>query len=304
MEYVLTLIADPARFALEDSMARLVREALAGLGGDCGAIDWLAPNAACDIGFEMIVPDQAEAAARQALGSLPVDVAAQPTLDRRKALLVADMESTIIENEMLDELADFLGLRERIAGITARAMNGEIDFADALRERVALLRDMPAKRLDEASQRIRITPGAATLIATMKANGALCALVSGGFTYFTAMVRIGLGFDVDHANRLEINRDRLAGTVAEPILGREAKLEAMIRMAADRHLPLTRCLSVGDGANDLPMLQAAGLGVAFRAKPSVAAACRVRIDHGDLTALLYLQGYRREEFVVRPDTLV
>ncbi|MGE0659395.1 MAG: phosphoserine phosphatase SerB [Reyranellaceae bacterium] len=303
MEYVLTLIADPSRCRLEDTTARLVRDALGDLGGDCGAVEWLAPQMACDIGFEMIVPDQAEAAARRALGDLAVDVAAQPTLDRRKALLVADMESTIIENEMLDELADFLGLRERIAAITARAMNGEIDFADALRERVGLLKDLPASRLDEASRRIRVMPGAATLVATLKASGTYCALVSGGFTYFTAMVRIGLGFDVDRANRLEVNRDRLAGTVAEPILGREAKLDALTHLAAERHLPLTRCLAVGDGANDLPMLQAAGLGVAYRAKPAVAAACRVRVDHGDLTALLYLQGYRRDDFVVRPDTL-
>ncbi|MGE0153371.1 MAG: phosphoserine phosphatase SerB [Reyranellaceae bacterium] len=304
MEYVLTLIANPARAGLDDSMARRVREALAALGGDTGPVDWLAPGEACDIGFEMVVPDQAEAAARQALGEAPLDIAAQPTLDRRKALLVADMESTIIANEMLDELAEFLGLREHIAAITARAMNGEIDFAAALRERVALLKDLPAGKLDEASRRIAVTPGAATLVATMKAGGAYCALVSGGFTYFTAIVRIGLGFDVDHANRLEVNRDRLAGTVAEPILGREAKLETLIRLAADRQLPLTKSLAVGDGANDLPMLQAAGLGVAFHAKPAVAAASRVRVEHGDLTALLYLQGYRRADFVERPDTLV
>jgi phosphoserine phosphatase len=304
MEYVLTLIANPARATLDDSMARRVREALAALGGDAGAIDWLSPGAACDIGFDMIVPDQAEAAARQALADMPLDIAAQPTLDRRKALLVADMESTIIENEMLDELAEFLGLRERIAGITARAMNGEIDFSDALRERVALLKDLPAKKLDEAARRIKVVPGAGTLVATMKKNGAYCALVSGGFTYFTAMVRISLGFDADHANKLEINRDKLAGTVAEPILGREAKLETLIRLAAERQLPLTKTISVGDGANDLPMLQAAGLGVAYHAKPSVAAASRVRIEHGDLTALLYLQGYRCVDFVARPDILI
>lgn len=303
MEYVLTLIADPARVGLDDSMARTVREALATLGGDTGPIDWLKPGEACDIGFEMIVPDQAEAAARQALGAAPLDIVAQPTLDRRKALLVADMESTIIENEMLDELADFLGLRAHIAAITARAMNGELDFAAALRERVALLKDLPAGKLDEASRRIKVMPGAATLVATMKKHGAYCALVSGGFTYFTAMVRIALGFDIDHANRLEINRDKLAGTVAEPILGREAKLETLIRLAGERQLPLTRSIAVGDGANDLPMLQAAGLGVAFHAKPSVAAASRVRVEHGNLTALLYLQGYRSSDFVVRRDIL-
>jgi phosphoserine phosphatase len=207
----------------------------------------------------------------------------------------------MIENEMLDELADFLGLREEIAAITARAMNGEIDFAGALERRVALLKGLAVSRLDEAAQRIRYMPGGATLVATMKKHGSLCALVSGGFSHFTALVRGALGFDLDRANTLAHDGRTLAGTVVPPILGREAKLATLQQLAAERGLPLADTLAVGDGANDLPMLKAAGLGVAFHAKPKVAAEVASRIEHGDLTALLYLQGYRRTEFVGRSD---
>jgi phosphoserine phosphatase len=234
--------------------------------------------------------------------SLPgVDAVVLPSANRRKRLLVADMESTVIENEMLDELADFLGLREKIAGITARAMNGELDFAAALNERVALLKGLPVGKLDVAAKRIRYTPGGATLVATMKMHGATCALVSGGFTYFTAMVRKALGFDADSANTLKHDGSTLAGTVELPILGKEAKLATLDRLCTERGLQIGEALTVGDGANDLPMLKAAGLGVAFHAKPVVAAEVSARIDHGDLTALLYLQGYRKSEFVERPD---
>ncbi len=205
----------------------------------------------------------------------------------------------MIENEMLDELSDFLGLREKIAGITARAMNGEIDFEGALKERVSLLKGLPVARLDEAAKRIRYVPGGATLIATMKKHGTRCALVSGGFTHFTAMVRDRLAFDLDAANTLVHDGKTLSGTVAPPILGKEAKLATLQRLAAERGLGLGDALGVGDGANDLPMLQAAGLGVAFRAKPAVAAQTAARINHGDLTALLYLQGYRQSDFIER-----
>jgi phosphoserine phosphatase len=209
------------------------------------------------------------------------------------------MESTMIENEMLDELADFLGLREKIAGITARAMNGEIDFAAALKARVELLTDLPVSTLDEAAKRIEYMPGGATLVATMKAHGAYCALVSGGFTYFTKMVRDQLGFDFDAANTLDIAGNALAGTVGIPILGKEAKLATLQRLCGERGLGFADAITVGDGANDLPMLQAAGLGVAFHAKPIVAAQVPARIRYGDLTALLYLQGYRRSDFIER-----
>ncbi len=290
MTHVLTLIADPAKPAIDRACVEDVARAL---GVRAASADWLAEGVAVDL---PVAGAEAATAARAALRDRPVDAVVQPTAHRRKRLLVADMESTIIENEMLDELAEFLGLRERIAAITARAMNGEIDFAGALRERVALLKGLPVTRLAEAATRIRTMAGARELVATMRANGAYCALVSGGFTVYTAMVRAEVGFDEDRANRLLDDGSVLTGTVGEPILGKEAKLESLRELAASRGVPMEETMSVGDGANDLPMLQAAGLGVAFRAKPAVAAATRARIDHGDLTALLYLQGYRREQF--------
>jgi phosphoserine phosphatase len=212
-------------------------------------------------------------------------------------VLVADLESTIIENEMLDELADFIGRRDQVAAITHRAMNGELDFAAALAERVALLRGLPVSVLDDAARRIRVTPGARALVATSRAAGIRTALVSGGFTVFAEPVATSLGFDRVVANRLDIVDGRIAGTLRTPIVDGHAKRDALVALATAEGVPLAATLAVGDGANDLPMLQAAGLGVAYRAKPSVAAAVRVRIDHGDLTALLYLQGYRRAQFV-------
>jgi phosphoserine phosphatase len=260
--------------------------------GEVGTPDWLAPGIACEIAFD---------GTTKAVSLPGVDAVVLPAAGRRKRLLVADMESTMIENEMLDELADFLGLRERIAAITARAMNGELDFAAALAERVGLLKGLPVGKLDAAAKRIRYTRGGATLVATMKKHGAACALVSGGFTYFTAMVRKALGFNVESANVLKLDGGTLAGTVELPILGKEAKLATLDRLCLERGLHVGEALTVGDGANDLPMLKAAGLGVAFHAKPVVAAEVGARIDHGDLTALLYLQGYRRSDFVERPD---
>src|SRR5262245_30508716 len=230
-----------------------------------------------------------------------IDAVILPAAGRRKQLLVADMESTMIENEMLDELADFLGLRERIAAITARAMNGEIDFAGALKERVGLLKGLPVAKLDAAARRIRYTPGGATLVATMKQHGAYCALVSGGFTHFTKLVAATLGFDFDTANVLKHDGTALAGMVEPPILGKEAKLATLRHLSSLRGIATADAITVGDGANDLPMLKEGGLGDAFHAKPAVAAEVGARIDHGDLTALLYLQGYRRSEFVERKD---
>ncbi|OFX02187.1 MAG: phosphoserine phosphatase SerB [Alphaproteobacteria bacterium RIFCSPHIGHO2_12_FULL_66_14] len=296
MNHVFVLIANPAHPVLDAAAVQRATEQLRAGGAAVGTVDWLAPGVACDLPFES-PPEGATPTV-----SLPgVDAVALSAEGRRKRLLVADMESTIIENEMLDELAEFLGLRERIAAITARAMNGEIDFAGALIERVGLLKGLPVARLDEAAERIRPMAGAATLIATMHKFGGYCALVSGGFTYFTRMIHERLGFDFDAANTLNHDGRTLAGTVQRPILGKEAKLATLERLCAERRLDLAQSLSVGDGANDLPMLQAAGLGVAFRAKPSVAAQVPARIDHGDLTALLYLQGYRRRDFVERPN---
>ncbi|MEI7932809.1 MAG: phosphoserine phosphatase SerB [Alphaproteobacteria bacterium] len=300
MNNVFVLIANPARPILDAAAVQLASEQLQAAGATVGPVDWLAPGVACDLPFDG--PADGPADGPPPTVSLPgIDAVALSPEGRRKRLLVADMESTIIENEMLDELAEFLGLREHIAGITARAMNGEIDFTGALIERVGLLKGLPVARLDEAAERIRTMAGAATLIATMHKFGGYCALVSGGFTYFTRMVHERLGFDFDAANTLDHDGRTLAGTVQRPILGKEAKLATLERLCAQRGLEMAQSLCVGDGANDLPMLQAAGLGVAFRAKPMVAAQVAARIDHGDLTALLYLQGYRRRDFAERKD---
>ncbi len=300
MNNVFVLIANPARPILDAAAVQLASEQLQAAGATVGPVDWLAPGVACDLPFEG--PADGPADGPPPTVSLPgIDAVALSPEGRRKRLLVADMESTIIENEMLDELAEFLGLREHIAGITARAMNGEIDFTGALIERVGLLKGLPVARLDEAAERIRTMAGAATLIATMHKFGGYCALVSGGFTYFTRMVHERLGFDFDAANTLDHDGRTLTGTVQRPILGKEAKLATLERLCAQRGLEMAQSLCVGDGANDLPMLQAAGLGVAFRAKPTVAAQVAARIDHGDLTALLYLQGYRRRDFAERKD---
>ncbi|MCA0301893.1 MAG: phosphoserine phosphatase SerB [Proteobacteria bacterium] len=292
MKNVLVLVSTPAHPALNEGAVRAATAVLRAQGATVGTPRWLAPEIAVDIPFD----GEARPVAMTAIDAVVV-----PAEGRRKKLLVADMESTMIHNEMLDELADFLGLRDRIAAITARAMNGEIDFAGALEERVGLLKGLPAARLDEAATRIRYMPGGATLVATMRAHGATCALVSGGFTHFTGLVQQALGFDLQAANRLELDGATLAGTVARPILGKEAKLATLQALAGERGLALAETMSVGDGANDLPMLKAAGLGVAYHAKPAVAAEVAARIGHGDLTALLYLQGYSRDEFVERKD---
>lgn len=293
MEHILTLIA--AVDGLDHSMAERVRSALDGIGAEVGAASWLSPGRALDLPFALLAADQAEAAARAALGGAAIDVVAQATQGRKKALLLADMDSTMVTGETLDELADFAGLKERIAAITARAMNGEIDFKDAVRERVGLLKDLDAEALAGAFRRIVFTPGGRELVGTMRKNGAYAILVSGGFSYFTERVGAWLGFDEDRANRLGVEHGRLTGEVLEPILDRDAKLKTLVDTAAARQLPLSATMAVGDGANDLDMIRAAGAGIAFHAKPMVAAAARIRIDHADLRALLYLQGYGDDE---------
>ncbi|AWK86838.1 phosphoserine phosphatase SerB [Azospirillum thermophilum] len=296
MNAVATLIA-PRTVTLEEDAVAAARAALQSLGADTVAPDWLAPGTACDLPFGNLAPEQAEAAVRHALGDTPVDVIAQPAATRRKRLLVADMESTIIRQELLDELGDYVGLKEHIAAITARAMNGEIDFKAAVRERVALLKGLKEQVLDEVWQRATLMPGAAELVATMRANGAVCVLVSGGFRCFTSRVRSWIGFDDDRGNMLEVADGLLTGRVVEPILDKDSKLQSLLSYAGDHRVPMAETMAVGDGANDLPMLLAAGLGVAFHAKPAVAAEARARVDHGDLTALLFAQGYRAGEIV-------
>lgn len=296
---VLTLVAGPELAGSWPTFLDLASEAMRHLGAYVAPADWLATGRAVDLAFEGLDPDQAESAVRAALhgraGDPPLDVVAQPRSNRRKRLLLADMESTIIANEMLDELADLLGLGPHISDVTRRAMNGEIDFAGALRERVALLRGVPVTALAETAGRIRFNPGARELIATMRAAGAYTALISGGFRAFTTIVKGELGFDLDLANELVISGTTVSGTVGEPILGREAKLAALNALASERGLGLADTLAIGDGANDLPMIEAAGLGIAFHAKPAVVEQARHRIDHGDLRAILYIQGYRESE---------
>ena len=292
MSLVVTLIAGPGARRVLPGRAAAIGSALS-----AGKPDWLAPGQACDLVLEDADAAKAESTARQAIGDAAIDVLVQPAGGRRKRVFVADLESTIIENEMLDDLAEFIGLRDHVAEITRRAMNGELDFSAALTERVALLKGLPATVLDEAAARIRLMPGAHTLLATLRAARVRTALVSGGFTVFVERIAAELGFDRVSANRLDISDGHITGTVAAPILPPESKREVLLRMAAEAGVPVSATAAAGDGANDLPMLEAAGLGIAFHAKPAVAAAARWRLDHADLTGVLYAQGYRQGEIV-------
>ena len=296
MHFVLSLIGAPGSRALDQSVTDAVYLALGEAGAAHAAPHWLDPACAVDIPIESALPKSAEAAVRERLAGAPFDIAVLPQEGRRKALLVADMESTVIAQELLDEMAEVLGMGTRIAEITARAMAGELDFEAALKERVGLLAGMPAATLDEMLQRIVLNPGARTLVRTMRARGAYTALVSGGFTHFTEAVKARCGFDEAQGNRLVLEDGALSGAVAAPILGPAAKLETLRSLCAARGLAPEAACAVGDGANDLAMVEAAGLGVAYRAKPVLREAAGVRIEHGDLSALLHLQGYRREEF--------
>lgn len=294
MPHMLTLIAAPG--ALTPDHLRLARAALSALGADLDAADWLSEGEAVDQPFTALAAEQAEAAVRAALGDAPLDLIAQPRDGRRKKLLLADMDSTIVTSETLDEIAAFAGLKEQIAEITRRSMNGELDFAQALTARVAMLRGLEDTALEATWKATELTPGAAELVGTMRANGAHTALVSGGFTFFTARVAELVGFHEHHANTLLVEEGKLTGAVGQPILDRDAKLATLKRLAAQLGVPLAEAATVGDGANDLAMIQAAGLGVAFRAKPVVAAAARHRLEHADLRGLLFAQGYRAAEF--------
>jgi phosphoserine phosphatase len=291
MTHVATLIGPNALDALRLARAVLPR---------AGELTPLGPDAA-DISFS---PDdganqRALAGALRAALPAATDVVIQPAANRRKKLFLADMDSTMIQQECIDELADYAGLKAHVAAITERAMRGDIAFEPALRERVALLEGLPVSVIEEVLRdRIKLTPGARTLIATMRGNGARTCMVSGGFTHFTGRIAAMIGFDENRANSLTvIDGHMLAGRVAEPIFGRDGKRAALIELRDELGLAKADTMAIGDGANDLDMILEAGLGVAYHAKPKVSEAAPARIDHGDLTALLYVQGYRREEFV-------
>jgi phosphoserine phosphatase len=291
---VIVLTGPPGASAIDDAALAALREAFP---ASMVQEQWLSSGDAWQAFAPAGEPVVVRATAAAALARYPIDVnmvTADPS--RRKRLLVADMESTIIQQECLDELAAFAGVQEQISGITARAMRGELGFEAALKERVGLLKGLDADLLRHVYDRVMLMPGAETLVTTMRAHGATCALVSGGFTFFTQRIAARLGFDVHRANTLDVADGKLAGTVASPILGREAKLQALRELTKAGSLKPSETVAVGDGANDVAMIEAAGLGVAFRAKPILSQRAAASIAHGDLTALLYLQGYRREEF--------
>src|ERR1700730_3601329 len=295
MSLVATLICNPADPALDSTIVDGARAVLP----SPGAAHWLFDEVAVDIPFAGSDDVPAiENRLRAARGDLPIDIVVQPQALRRKKLFLADMDSTMIGQECIDELADFAGLKAHVAAITERAMRGEIAFEPALRERVALLKGLPVGVVDEVLKtRITLTPGGRELVATMRAHGAYTCLISGGFTLFTNAVAAMLGFAENRANELVVRDGKLTGEVKEPILGRAAKFATLIELTEAFDLDDIDTLAVGDGANDLDMIQHEGLGSAYHAKPAVATAAAARIDHGDLTALLYAQGYRRDEFV-------
>jgi phosphoserine phosphatase len=290
--YVVTLVANPEDSALSDALIARVAQVLPSFAGS----RWLAPGVAADLFYDGEI--DARGAVTPLVAAERVDVIAQPTANRAKRLLVADMDSTLIGQECIDELADFAGVGAYVAGITERAMRGEITFEPALRERVALLAGLPESVIDEVlATRITLTSGARTLARTMRARGGHVAIVSGGFQQFTGAIAERIGASEHRANRLLTEDGKLLGKVGDPILGSDAKLAALKEISGRLGLAPHETMAVGDGANDLAMLGAAGLGVAFRAKPKVAAQAHARIDHADLTALLYAQGIPAQEFV-------
>ena len=295
MSLVATLICNPAEPELDSTVVEAARAALPSSEG----ADWLFEGTAADIRFSSTEdPRTISTRLREAINGLRIDIVVQPQIDRRKRLLLADMDSTMIGQECIDELAAYAGLKEHVAAITERAMRGEIAFEPALRERVALLKNLPVTVIDDVlAKHITLTPGAVALVRTMRAHGAYTCLVSGGFTAFTNRIAEMIGFQENRANTLLVEDGKLTGEVAEPIVGREAKLATLVDLRESFDFDNLDTMVVGDGANDLAMIEQAGLGIAYHAKPAVAAAASARVDHGDLTALLYAQGYKRSEFV-------
>ncbi|MEP1586196.1 MAG: phosphoserine phosphatase SerB [Tateyamaria sp.] len=288
--FVCTLLTSPSKPSLDLALVESLRNAWGG-----GDAQWLAVDEAVAFSLNVMPDNRWEVWAD--VQKLGVDLVITPLAGRRKAMLLADMDSTMIQQECIDELADVAGVGDRVKSITARAMNGELNFEAALRERVGLLKDLPESVISEVlATRITYMPGGAVLLATMKRDGAYAALVSGGFTAFTSAVAGHLGFDENRANTFIVEDGVLTGDVGMPILGQQAKVDALEEITARLGLESSQVLAVGDGANDLGMLGRAGMGVALHAKPSVAAQCDVRVNFGDLTALLYLQGYAKSEF--------
>lgn len=296
MTYVVTLISDPKIAPITHAVIDVVRNVLAELGGRTGDLDWLSEGRACDLTLADKVLEDFKPAVRLALDEAPIDTIIQSSIHRRKKLLVADMDSTIIQQECINEVADFVGHRAEVSAITERAMGGEIDFPEAVRARASMFVGLDADTLDRAyHERITTTPGAATLVRVMRENGAVTALVSGGFTQFTSRVAERTGFDHHHGNELEVTSGRLTGKVIEPIKDGEAKVELLNHYCRKLGITHELSLAVGDGANDIPMIEAAGLGVSFHGKPRVAAAADAQILYSDLTSLLFAQGYRETE---------
>ena len=288
--FIVSLLTNPATPLLDRAIVESLRNAWGG-----GDARWLDPGIAAEFAVEAMPINRWQV--WESLQTLRVDLVLQAAKGRKKRLLIADMDSTMIQQECIDELANEAGVGAHVAGITARAMNGELNFEDALRERVGLLRGLSESVITTVIRdRITLMPGGRQLVATMRANGAYAALVSGGFTAFTAQIATTLGFDENRANLLLVQNGKLTGKVADPILGRAAKVQALEEISARLGITPQEAIAVGDGANDLGMLGLAGAGVALHAKPVVAAECDIRINHGDLTALLFLQGYGRGEF--------
>ena len=296
MNLVVTLITSPERANITHRHIDQARTILDKAGCKSKAPLWLAENISCDIEFNDTRPTHSLKILQEEMKGLEIDIVVQYHANRRKRLLLADMDSTIVVGETLDELAYFAGLKGEVATITERAMRGEIDFKSALRERVSMLKGLSANALEESLNKTKLTKGASTLVKTMRANGAYTVLVSGGFSFFTQAIAKIVGFNEDRSNTMIVENGALTGEIAEPILDRDAKLETLKTISKEKGIPLVDTIAVGDGANDLPMILNAGIGVAFHAKPIVEEKAPAAIRYGDLTALLYVQGYRLKEF--------